>query len=346
MRAIAYGMSIPQLQTRAMPKPQSHQVLVKVHAAGLNPVDAKYVIGDKLPSETLTNLLRRVYVSHKIPGFDFSGTVVQASNGFRVGDAVFGTVPPFCGSLAEYIAAPMDQVYYKPKSLSFPQAAALPLVGLTALQCLEDHVVPSSSHVLVIGASGGTGHVAVQVAKALGAAHVTAVCSPRSAQFCRDCGADDVLDYHKDLVQELRENGRQYDIVMDCVTSADPRDTAPHYYPRLLQQSPDHKSDKIPSWLAPNYIYRRLGGGTMDWVHAGLERTVGLNCWNEHEKLFWIRFPKTAGELKQLAEWADQKKLVPSISKTVDLSVDGVKDGMDAIMERRVHGKVVVNVLN
>jgi NADPH:quinone reductase-like Zn-dependent oxidoreductase len=346
MRAIKYGTTMPLLQNLPVPTANSNQVLIKVHAAGLNPVDAKYVVGDKLPSKHLTNMLRSVYISNKIPGFDFSGTVVQASNGFNVGDAVFGTVPPFCGTLAEYLVAPVDQIYYKPQALSFQEAAALPLVGLTALQCLEDHVTSNIS-VLVIGASGGTGHVAVQVAKALGVKHITAVCSERSAQFCRVLGADGIIDYQNDLVQQLREQNRQYGVIMDCVTSADPRDTAPYNYPQLLQGADiSATASKPPSWLTPNYIYRRLGGATNDWIYAGLERTMGISCWNKHEKLFWIRFPKSAGELKQLAEWADKKLLAPKISKQCDFTAEGVKEAMDLILERRVHGKVVVNILS
>ncbi|GKY98147.1 hypothetical protein MPSEU_000772500 [Mayamaea pseudoterrestris] len=341
MRAIVYGIEAPELQRFPLVTPKSNQVLIKVRSAGLNPVDAKLVVGDKIPFQRITKWLRKFYIHSKIPGFDFSGTVVDDAHGFRAGDAVFGTVPPFTGTLTEYLVAPVDQVYYKPQALSFHEAAVLPLVGLTALQCLQEHVTSESS-VLIIGASGGTGHVAIQVAKALGAEHVSAVCSASSAEFCRNMGADMILDYRKDLLEQLQHQQVQYDVVMDCVTSDDPRDTAPYYYPRLIQQI--GASDHLPPWLSPNYIYRRLGGDTRDWIRAGLERTLGFNCWNKHEKLFWIRFPNSSGELKQLAVWADHKQLAPKINQVYEFNEKGVKNAFDAILDRRVKGKVVVDI--
>jgi len=206
---------------------------------------------------------------------------------------------------------------------------------------------------LVVGASGGTGHVALQVAKALGAKHATAVCSRKSEEFCLSCGADDIVDYHAppDELRRrlLRSPGRPYDIVMDCVTSADPRDRRPIDYPEFLQQtqsqSPDSGGDALPL-LAPYYVYRRLGGPSADWIRAGLERTAGVNCWTDrHEKLFWIRFPDTKRELRRLSEWAEAGALKPHVSNVYDFSTDGVKDAFDAILSRRVRGKVVVKVM-
>lgn len=332
------------MRTVPVPRPsQPNQVLIQVHTAGVNPVDAKYVVGDKVPTP-ITRFIRKYFLCNKIPGFDFSGTVVEASNGFQVGDAVFGTVPPFCGTLAEYIVAPSHQISFKPEALSWEQAAALPLVGITAVQCLQEHVVAGETHMLVLGASGGTGHVAIQVGRALGAAHVTAVCSSGSAEFCRECGAHSVLDYQQDLVAQLQEERRKYHVILDCVSSSDPRDAAHGSYPQLLQPPVAGERGELllAPWLAPNYVYRRLGGSTIDWVHAGVERTIGWSFWNQHEKLFWIRFQETAAALKQLAEWADKSLLAPRIAVAYDFSAEGVKRAMDAIMGRHVRGKVVI----
>lgn len=123
---------------------------------------------------------------------------------------------------------------------------------------------------------------------------------------------------------------------MDCVTSADPRDQAVDY-PTRLQHS--------KGLLVDDYIYRRLGGPSVDWIRAGLERKTGLNCWKDkHEKLFWIRFPKSAGELRQLQEWAEARKLTPHISKMYSFSEIQVQEAFDEILSRRVQGKVVVRI--
>jgi NADPH:quinone reductase-like Zn-dependent oxidoreductase len=93
-------------------------------------------------------------------------------------------------------------------------------------------------------------------------------------------------------------------------------------------------------------VYRRLGGASLDWIRAGLERTTGLNCWkNKHEKLFWIRFPKSSHELRQLQEWAESGKLTVTVSNVFEFSVSGVRAAFDEILSRRTVGKVVVRVL-
>jgi reticulon-4-interacting protein 1, mitochondrial len=139
MKCIVYGREKPLLQTRPIPRPRRGHVLVRVEAAGLNPVDAKEIIGDKLPhSWTYTRSWIRSSISGKIPGFDFAGTCVvhddvgaptPGNNPFSDGAKVFGTMPPFQGTLAEYISVPLDQICSMPETLKFEEAAALPLVG-------------------------------------------------------------------------------------------------------------------------------------------------------------------------------------------------------------------------
>jgi NADPH:quinone reductase-like Zn-dependent oxidoreductase len=138
MKCIVYGLEVPQMQMRPTPKSRNGHILVRVEAVGLNPVDAKEVIGDKLPHTwTYTrSWLRSHVISTKIPGFDFAGTCLEDSyqqNGgakrFSIGEKVFGTMPPMQGTLAEFISVPVDQVATMPSSLQFEEAAALPLVG-------------------------------------------------------------------------------------------------------------------------------------------------------------------------------------------------------------------------
>jgi reticulon-4-interacting protein 1, mitochondrial len=206
--------------------------------------------------------------------------------------------------------------------------------SLTAYQCLSPHVT-AESKVLVVGASGGTGHVMTQVAKCLGSSCIVAVCSKSNFDFCQSNGATHLVDYsdREAMMRELHQHG-PYDIVVDCVSSADPRDSSAGY-PALLQTE--------EGLLSENYVYRRLGGPSFDWIRAGLQRTLGLQWWsNPHDQLFWIRFPKSHGELDKLKQWAEEGKLKPFVGKILGLSQ--VPEAFAMILSRRLQGKVVVQI--
>jgi reticulon-4-interacting protein 1, mitochondrial len=346
-----------------MPTSKKNEVLVKVVAAGLNPVDAKRVVGDKLPRswKTLRSCFDRFYLHDKVPGLDFAGVVVQAplaaedrgtnntiSPTFRVGDRVFGMVPPFVGTLTDYLVAPVDQIVHVPPHLDWDRAAALALVGVTVVQVLEP-LQPKDKSILVLGASGGTGHVALQAARAMGAQHVVAVCGDANVDFCRSCGATEVVSYQagpQAMLERLLKgcgDACPFDVVLDCVTSDDPRDTSVHY-PTLLQQS-----STATVLLTPDYSYRRLGGPSTDWVRAGIERVTGwTGVWkSSHEKLFWIRLPNCSRELEQIVAWSGENgtpKVEPIVSSTFEFTQEGVTAAMSALMSRRVRGKVVVRI--
>ncbi|MDX6354722.1 MAG: hypothetical protein QOF98_1625 [Streptomyces sp.] len=194
------------------PEPGVGQILVAVHAAGVNPTDWKHrrlglFLGD--PPFTL--------------GWDVSGVVEAVGFGVSLhkpGDEVFGMLPyPYgVGSHAEYVAGPARAFVRKPAALSHVEAAALPLVALTAWQALADtaHVHPGD-RVLVQAAAGGVGHVAVQIAKALGA-YVIGTASAAKHDFVRGLGADEVIDYHTaDFVKEARD----IDVVLDALGGDD-----------------------------------------------------------------------------------------------------------------------------
>lgn len=327
-------------------RPSSSQVLVKVHAVGLNPVDAKQVIGDKLPYNW-TNLRRWAHntmVMNTMVGFDFSGIVVQEDHPkFPKGTRVFGTMPPLKGSCAEYLCAPANQIARASDKLSLEECAALPLVGLTAWQVLSQQIVRDESNVLVIGGSGGTGHIALQVAKALGACQIVTICSTNNIEFVKRCGATQVVDYRRsaDVVEDLKAYG-PYDTIVDCVTSADPED-ARHGYPSNIRNT--------PGLVTSNHLYQRLGGECPDWIRAALARPkIFPHSWlwkDPRERLFWIRFPHSAHELDELTRMADLGQLRPAIQKTYSgLTADSVQQAFDDILSRRVQGKVVVRVVD
>ena len=205
---------------------------------------------------------------------------------------------------------------------------------------MSSHVSTNAS-ILVIGGSGGTGHVALQIARCLGTQRITAICSQKNNDFCLSCGAAEVIDYTKGaehIVAGLMQSPHKpFNIVMDCVSSAEPRDMSMNY-PSLLQHHPSFQQ-----FLSEDYVYRRLGGPTSDWIRAGLERTTGIQWWpNRHDKLFWIRLPGSSGELKQIKKWADDGKLRPHVGTTYEFSEEGVLKAFDDLLSRRVKGKCVV----
>lgn len=181
------GPEVLQFEEVPTPKPGTNEILVRIHAAGVNPVDWKiregYLGNLPLPS---------------VLGTDFSGTVEELGpevEEFRVGEAVFGSVADASGSYAEYAVAPVSQVCEKPSQLTHEQAAALPIAGLTAWQALFDKAdLKAGQRILIHGAAGGVGSFAVQFAKWKGA-YVIGTASGQHVNFVRELGADQVVDY-------------------------------------------------------------------------------------------------------------------------------------------------------
>jgi NADPH:quinone reductase-like Zn-dependent oxidoreductase len=212
MKAIVfceYG-STDVLQPRDIPKPipRDDEVLVRVAAGSLNPVDETY-----RGSARIMTGLRKPKVTRF--GTDCAGTVEAVGKNvkqFAVGDEVFGAKR---GALAEYVCiAESRGLAHKPSNISFEQAAGVPVAALTALQGLRDKGhLRAGQRVLINGASGGVGTFAVQIAKALGA-DVTAVCSSRNVEMVRGLGADRVLDYTK---EDFTASGERYDLLFDLV---------------------------------------------------------------------------------------------------------------------------------
>lgn len=194
------------------PVPDDNQVLVKVHAAAVNPYDWHQLTGTPYLMRSSSGLRRP---KSRALGVDLAGTVEAVGRGvtrFRPGDEVFGART---GSFAEYVCVPEDGVLLpKPANLTFEQAAAVPLAALSALQALRDHGgIRSGQRVLIVGAAGGIGTFAVQLAKAFGA-EVTGVCSTGNVELVRGLGADRVIDYTR---EDFTRTGHQYDLVLDNV---------------------------------------------------------------------------------------------------------------------------------
>lgn len=216
MKAIAretYGTpDVLQLKEIDLPEPGPEDLLVKVHTVSVNPADWYRMAGIPLLIRLKEGLFRP---SKQVVGCDVAGTVTAVGadvTRFKVGDAVFGDISH--GGFAEYACAKADLFAHMPDNVTFEQAAATPVAGLTALQGLRDKGgIQAGMQVLINGASGGVGTFAVQIAKAYGAT-VTAVCSTRNVEMVRGLGADQVIDYQD---EDFREADATYDLIFDAV---------------------------------------------------------------------------------------------------------------------------------
>lgn len=221
MRAIvqsSYG-SVDRLSLSDVPRPlpAEDEVLVRVRAASVHPDVWHVVVGRPVVLRLMGSGVRRP--RERVPGTDVAGVVESVGNAvtrFKPGDEVFGeTVRGVAwsngGAFAEYAAAPEEGVALKPSGVSFEEAAAVPTAGLIALNNLPQHRVPSGSRVLVNGAAGGVGAIAVQLAKAYGA-QVTGVDHASKLALVRSLGADRVIDYTS---EDFTRSGEQWDLILD-----------------------------------------------------------------------------------------------------------------------------------
>ncbi|MEL6890450.1 MAG: NAD(P)-dependent alcohol dehydrogenase [Actinomycetota bacterium] len=315
VRARTYGApDVLTLEEVDRPAPSADQVLVRVHAAGLNPSDWHRMEG-KIP------MLRQAYgdpqpIDHAL-GTDCAGTVVAVGENvsrFVVGDAVFGAAR---GALAESAIAREGNLVHKPNDVSFVDAAAIPTAGLTALQGLRDHgQLSSGQRVLIIGASGGVGVTAVQIAKSLGA-HVTAVCSARNTKMVRNIGADDVIDY---TAHDWDGTG-PYDVVLDMVG--------------------DRPFEVYVNNLTPTG--RMISVGALGTDTTAFMAKLGAYMASEQaEQVVSFTAQFNTVDLEELARLAETGALDSVVDRTFPLSE--VAAAMATLGSKRTSGKVVVTV--
>ncbi|MCZ6762086.1 MAG: NAD(P)-dependent alcohol dehydrogenase [Gammaproteobacteria bacterium] len=221
MKAIVYrcygSPDVLNFEDIAKPTPADDEVLVKVHAASVNPLDWHYMRGSPYVMRLMSGLGAPDDTS---VGVDFAGTVEAVGKnvkGFKPGDEVFGVVS---GAFAEYVTVREDRALaLKPVNMTFEQSATVPIAGITALQALRDKgKIEPGQKVLINGASGGVGTFAVQIAKSFGA-EVTGVCSTRNLEMVRSIGADHVIDYTR---ENYTESGNRYDLIIDNVGNHSP----------------------------------------------------------------------------------------------------------------------------
>jgi NADPH:quinone reductase-like Zn-dependent oxidoreductase len=321
MKAIIHSRYGPPdaLELKDIDQPVTNEdaVLVQVHAAAVGK-------GDWLTVQGLPYVARLRYglpkPKHKVSGFDVAGRVEAIGTNvtqLQAGDEVFG----WCdGAFAEYAAAPQSQQARKPANLSFEQAAAVPISGFAALQALRDSGgFQPGQKVVIVGASGGVGSFAVQLAKAFGA-EVTGVCSTNSVDLVRSIGADHVIDYTQ---QDFTRTGQRYDLILEMAGNRSLAD---------LRRA-----------LTPEGTLVLVGGSGGRWL-MGTGRTlraVLVSPFVGQRLRSFLSKPKGA-DLVVLQELLEAGKLTPVIDRTFPLSE--APEAIQYVGERSTQGKTVITV--
>jgi len=306
-----------QLKEVEKPTPSDDEILVKIHTASVNAGDWHTLRGTPFLFRLL-NGLRRPKNKAKILGDDMAGRVEAVGGNvkqFKPGDEVFG-ISNF-GAFAEYRCVTEDKLARKPANVTFEAAAAVPIVGLTALQGLRDAgKIQSGQRVLINGASGGVGTFAVQIAKSFGA-EVTGVCSTSKLDMVRSIGADHVIDYTR---EDFTESGQHYDLVFSV--------------------GGNHPISNYRRALSPAGTYVCAGGSTAQYFQALL---LGPLISIIGRKKMGIVVPNLKQEdLVYLIELCDAGKVVPVIDKRYPLCE--VPEAIRYVEEGHAEGKVVITV--
>lgn len=306
------------LQDIRKPEPGADEVLVEVRATAV----AK---GDWLVSQGLPYIARPMYgfrtPKQEVAGLEMAGVVAEIGPdvaAFAPGDEVFGWTDG--GSLAEFVAVPADHLASKPQGVSFEQAAAIPVSGFAALQAVRDSAaVEEGMSVLVIGASGGVGSMAVQIAKALGAS-VTGVASTRNLEFVRELGADRVIDY---TAEEITDGGRQFDVIVDIAGN------------RSLSQLRRALTKKGTAVIV---------GGTGGKATMGFGRTVRAMFVSPFvsQKLKPLISKPNQEDLVTLADLAQDGRLTPRVGAAYPL--EAAAEAIELVGAGKSRGKTVVTI--
>jgi NADPH:quinone reductase-like Zn-dependent oxidoreductase len=325
MKAITYcdygEADVLRLEDLPKPVPKDDQVLVRVRAASVNPLDWHFMLGKPLFMRAMAGLRKP---EDTRLGVDYSGTVEAVGKNvtrFKPGDDVFGGGD---GAFAQYVVQRAEGgLAPKPANVSFEQAAAVPIAGITALQSLRDRAqVHAGQKVLINGASGGVGTFAVQIAKSYGAL-VTGVCSGRNAEMVRALGADAVIDYTK---EDFTLRPERYDVVVDNVGNRPPGE---------LRRALTHDGTFIMVG----------GGGPNDhpWLGPmGNLATMKLTAPFVSQKIGFFMAQMKKDDLQVLADLMASGKVTPVIDRKYPLSETA--EAMRYLMQGHAHGKVVITV--
>jgi NADPH:quinone reductase-like Zn-dependent oxidoreductase len=321
MKAIVYrrygSPDVLRLQEVDTPAPKGTEVLVRVHAAAVHPLDWHLLRGQPYLVRPTSGWLKP---KRNIPGVDVAGVVEAVGpdvTGLKPGDEVFGEKTRAC---AEYVCGPEKLFVRKPVNLSLEQAAAIPVGAVTALQALREHGhIQAGQKVLINGASGGVGTFAVQLAKHFGA-EVTGVCSARNLDLVRSMGADHVIDYTR---EDFTRSGLTYDLIIDNVGT------------RSLRG--------LRRVLAPTGTAVLVGMAKGNWI-APIVRMLGAKRLSrpDGQTFGFMLADVTRENLQFLAELVEAGEITPVIDRRYPLSE--VPDAIRYLETMRARGKVIITV--
>jgi len=303
----------------ARPELGEHDVLLRVHAAGLDRGTWHLMTGQPYLMRVIGFGFRRP--KNRVPGLDVAGTVEAvgpAVTRFAVGDEAYGVAR---GSYAEYAAAHEDKLARKPANVSFEQAAVVPVSGLIAQRGLVDvGRLQAGQQVLITGASGGVGSYAVQLAKALGA-EVTAVSSAGKADLVRSLGADHVVDYTR---KDFADGSRQYDLILDIAGN-----------PSLA---------RLRRALTPHGAAVILGGEQGGRVTGGFGRTLRAPLLSPFvsQRLVMVTAKENGRDLERLTALIEAGQVTPHVDRAYPL--DEVPEAMARLIAGDVRGKVAISI--
>ena len=319
MRAVfhdRYGTSsVLQLGRVAVPAIGDHDVLVDVRAAGLDRGTEHLMTGKPYAMRLVTGMR---HPKNRVPGRDVAGIVTDVGSAvtrFTIGEEVYGVAP---GSFAEYAVGRETQLARKPTNLSFAQAAVVPVSAATALRALVDvGRVQSGQSVLVLGASGGVGTYAVQLAKAFGA-EVTGVCSTTKTDLVTSLGADHVIDYSRD---DFADGTRTYDLVLDIAGN-----------PSLT---------RLRRAITPRGTVVFVGGeGSGVITGMGRQLRGVLVSPFLKQRLVLLAAKERAVDYERLTDLIENGQVTPSLDRTYPL--DDVARAMQQLESGQVRGKVAI----
>jgi NADPH:quinone reductase-like Zn-dependent oxidoreductase len=321
MRAIVYRAYGPpdvlQCENVEKPTPGDDEVLVRIRAASVNPMDYHMMAGMYLAR--LVRGLRKPKPTY--PGVDLAGEVEAVGKSvthFQPGDAVFGVGRR---AFADYVCTSENRLALKPANITFEQAAAIPVAGVTALQGLRDKGrIQPGQNVLINGAAGGVGTFAVQIAKSFGA-EVTGVCSTASVDLVRSIGADEVIDYTRD---DVTTGARRYDLILDCAGNR------PLSAWRRIMTA---KGTFVAIGVRP-------GGRWIGPLPYLLKLLVSSRFASQKVVFFIARV--TVEDLTVLKELIEAKKIAPVVDRSYPLG--DVVDAVRHLKQGHPRGKVVVTV--
>jgi NADPH:quinone reductase-like Zn-dependent oxidoreductase len=308
-----------RLRQVAKPEPTGAEVLVKLYASSVNPLDEFTIRG---PLFFFPKLGRLLNPTHKIAGADYAGRIESIGREirrFRPGDEVFGAsfTGKGQGGFAEYVCVREEDLAAKPSNLSFEQAAAVPVAAITALQGLRDYgQIQPGQKVLIDGASGGVGTFAVQIAKSFGAT-VTAVCSTRNVDRARSIGADHVIDY-------TRENFTRSGLVYDLIFGANAHHSIFDYRRALSRDG----------------IFVLVGGSLARMIQTISLRPLLSLIGNKKIRFFIAKVNGT--DLRLLKDLLEAGKIVPVIDRRYPLAE--VAEALRYREEGHAQGKVVITI--